>query len=103
MNGRLFMENSAKDFLNKIKVNTYIYTFTFIAVAVGYSLKNSIGVEPGMLLLAAFAFYTLGRQVRLAMEIDAGGKADNVPKAPAWVRGVTYFVVMLLAFSLFFV
>lgn len=97
------MENSAKDFLNKIMVNTYIYTFTFIAVAVGYSLKNSIGVEPGMLLLAAFAFYTLGRQVRLAIEIDAGGKADNMPKAPAWVRGVTYLVVMLLAFSLFFV
>jgi hypothetical protein len=97
------MENSAKDFLNKIMVNTYIYTFTFIAVAVGYSLKNSIGVEPGMLLLAAFAFYTLGRQVRLAMEIDSGVKADNMPKARAWVRGVTFLVVMLLAFSLFFV
>lgn len=96
------MENGTKDFLNKIKVNTYIYTFTFIALGVGFGLKMQ-GPVTAMLLLAAFAFYTLGRQVNLVGEIEAGGSADTAPKAPAWIRGVTYLIVMLLAFTMIFV
>ncbi len=97
------MEQVSKDFLNKVKVNTYIYCFTFIALTVGYGLKHSAGVEPMMLLIGAFAFYTLGRQIRLATELDSGAKADTMPKAAPWVRGVTFLVVMLAAFSMMFV
>ncbi|MBZ0099299.1 MAG: hypothetical protein K8F30_09450, partial [Taibaiella sp.] len=76
--------------------------FTFIALAVGFGLKMQ-GPVTAMLLLAAFAFYTLGRQVNLVGEIEAGGTPDTAPKAPAWVRGVTYLIVMLLAFAMIFV
>ena len=57
------MEESTKAFIKKIKINTYIYTFIFMAVGVMYTAKQEISLEPFMLLLAAFAFYTLGRQV----------------------------------------
>ena len=96
------MEKRTKDFLNKVKINTYIYTFTFMAVGVWYSMKHSMGTEPMMLLLATFAFYTLGRQVRLVADLEAGAKVDTQPKAPAWVRGVTYLIVMLLVLSVMF-
>ena len=97
------MQKSTKDFLVKVHLNTYIYTFTFMALAVGYGLKHSIGVEPMILLLGAFAFYTLSRQVKLAMAMESGTNADYKPKSQAWIRGITYFVVMLLAFTMIFV
>lgn len=96
------MENATKDFVNKIKFNTYIYTLTFLAVSIGYCLKHSVGIEPFMLLLAAFAFYAIGRQVRLLLELDAGGKVDTQPKAPLWVRGVTFLIVILMVLSIMF-
>ena len=74
------MEQVSKDFLNKVRVNTYIYTFTFIALAVGYGLKYSEGAEPMILLIAAFAFCTLGRQIRLATDMGGALKADTQPK-----------------------
>lgn len=97
------MEQVSKDFLNKVRVNTYIYTFTFIALAVGYGLKYSEGAEPMILLIAAFAFYTLGRQIRLATDMGGALKADTQPKAPAWVRGVAFIVVIWAAFSMMFI
>jgi len=96
------MEESTKAFVNKIKINTYIYTFTFLAVSIGYSLKHSVSLEPLMLLLAAFAFYTLGRQVNLLSDIETGTKIDTQPRTPAWIRGATYFVVLLMIFSVIF-
>lgn len=96
------MENATKEFLSKIKINTYIYTLTFLIVSIGYSLKHSIGVEPFMLLLAAFAFYAIGRQIRLLTDLEAGSKVDTKPRAPVWVRGVTYLVVMLMVLSMMF-
>ena len=96
------MEESTRAFIKKIKVNTYIYTFTFIAVGVMYTAKHDISLEPFMLLLAAFAFYTLGRQVNLLSDIEAGRKIDTQPRAPAWVRGITYFVVLLIILSVIF-
>ncbi len=96
------MEESTKSFIKKIKINTYIYTFTFMAVGVLYTTKQEISLEPFMLLLAAFAFYTLGRQVNLLSDIEAGTKLDTQPRAPAWVRGVVYLVVLLMIFSVMF-
>lgn len=93
------MEKGAKDFLNKIKVDTYIYTFTFLAVCVGYSLKHAVGPESSMLLLAAFAFYSIGRQVRLVSDLEAGASVDTQPKAPAWIRGVVFLVVILMVLN----
>jgi len=96
------MEESTKAFIKKIKINTYIYTITFMAVGVMYTAKHEISLEPFMLLLAAFAFYTLGRQVNLLSDIEAGTKIDTKPRAPAWVRGVTYLVVLLMILSVIF-
>ena len=96
------MENVTKEFLGKVKINTYIYTLTFLVVSVGYSLKHSIGLEPFMLLLAAFAFYALGRQISLISELESGGKVDTQPSAPILVRGVTYLVVALMVLSMMF-
>ena len=95
------MEETTKEFIQKIKINTYIYTFTFMAVGVLHAVKQTASVAPLMLLLAAFAFYAVGRQVNMLIDIEGGTKADNQPKAPAWVRGVTYFVVLLMFLSVF--
>ena len=96
------MEESTKAFIKKIKISTYIYTFTFMAVGVLYTAKHEISLEPFMLLLAAFAFYTLGRQVNLLSDIEAGTKIDTQPRVPAWIRGVVYFVVLLMILSVIF-
>jgi len=96
------MEDSTKAFIKKIKIDTYIYTLTFIVVGVMYTAKHEISLEPFMLLLAAFAFYSLGRQVNLLADIEAGTKVDTQPKAPVWVRGITYFVVLLMILSVIF-
>ncbi len=96
------MEESTKAFIKKIKINTYIYTFIFMAVGVMYTAEQEISLEPFMLLLAAFAFYTLGRQVNLLSDIEAGTKLDTQPRAPIWVRGVVYLVVLLMIFSVMF-
>jgi len=96
------MEESTKAFIKKIKINTYIYTFTFMGVGVLYTAQHEISLAPFMLLLAAFAFYTLGRQVNLLSDIEAGTKIDTKPRAPAWIRGVVYFVVLLMILSVIF-
>jgi len=96
------MEKVTRDFLKKIKFDTYIYTMTFLLVGVGYSLKHSTGIEPLMFILASFAFYSIGRQVRLVGELEDGAKVDTQPKAPVWVRGITYLIVMLLVLSVMF-
>ena len=96
------MEESTKSFIKKIKINTYIYTFTFMAVGVLYTTEHEISLEPFMLLLAAFAFYTLGRQVNLLSDIEAGTKIDTQPREPAWIRGVVYFVVLLMILNVIF-
>jgi len=96
------MEEATRAFIKKIKINTYIYTFTFIAVSGFYAFKHDISLEPFMLLLAAFAFYAIGRQVNLLVDIDSGTKIDTKPRAPAWVRGITYFVVLLIILSVIF-
>jgi hypothetical protein len=97
------MEKKTENFLNKIKFDTMIYAITFCLVAVGYSVKHAnSGPEGLMLLLAAFAFFTVGKQVRVAAELEGGADLDNKPKAPAWVRGVTYFVVLLLVLTVIF-
>jgi len=96
------VEEKTKEFIRKIKINTYIYTFTFMAVGVGYSVKYDYGTASIMLILAAFAFYTLGRQVNLLSDLEAGDSVDTQPKAPIWVRGVAYLVVILMIFSLMF-
>lgn len=93
------MNDDSKKFLNKIKISTYIYTFTFMAVSILYVLRFSGGTEAVMLLIAAFAFYSLGRQINLVAEIESGSKPDTKPRSPVWVRGVTWFVVMMLALS----
>ena len=98
------MKDETKGFLEKIKVNTRIYTFTFIAVGVYYAKTHTLGAEAFMLLIAAFAFYTLGRQVRLVSDMETADiKIDTAPKELAWVRGIAYFIVILLAFSIIFV
>ncbi len=97
------MKEETKGFLEKIKVNTRIYTFTFIAVGVYYAKMHTLGAEAFMLLIAAFAFYTLGRQIRLVTDIEAGIQVDTAPKELAWVRGIAYFVIILLVFSIMFV
>ena len=96
------MEESTKRFINKIKFNTYIYTVTFMAVGVLYATKSDISPEPLMLILAAFAFYTIGRQVNLLSDLESGAKIDTQPKVPAWIRGVTYLVVLIMIFSVIF-
>jgi len=96
------MEDTTKAFIRKIRFNTYIYTFTFLSVSIGYSLKRAVSLEPFMLLLAAFAFYTLGCQVNLLSDIEAGAKVDTKPREPAWVRCVIYFIVLLMIFSVIF-
>jgi len=97
------MKEETKKFLEKIRVNTFIYTFTFIAIGIYYAKNHSIGAEAFMLLIAAFAFYTLGRQVRLVSELENGAQVDTAPKELAWIRGITYLIVILLAFSMMFV
>lgn len=93
------MEAKTKDFLKKMKVNTYIYTLTFMAVALGYTLKHPVGGEVSMLLLAAFAFYTLGRQISLLSELEAGKSVDTQPRVSPIFRGIVYLVVILTVLS----
>jgi len=93
------MEESTKSFIKKIKINTYIYTFIFMAVGVMYTTEQEISLEPFMLLLAAFAFYTLGRQVNLLSDIEAGTKIDTQPRTSVWIRGVVYLVVLIMILS----
>ena len=96
------MEGKTKDFLNKVKFDTHIYTLTFLVVCIGYSIKHSLGIEPFMLLMAAFAFYTIGRQIRSVLELEAGVALDNKPKVAPWIRGVVYFIVLLLVLGVMF-
>ncbi len=93
------MEPKTKDFLKKIKFNTYIYTVTFMAVAMGYALKHTVGAEVSMLLLAAFAFYALGRQISLLSELEAGKSVDTKPRVSPIIRGVVYLIVILMVLS----
>jgi len=72
-------------------------------MAVGvHSSRHELLYEPFIILLAAFAFYTLGRQVNLLSDIEAGTKIDTQPRTAAWIRGITYFVVLLMIFSVIF-
>jgi len=96
------MEETTRAFIKKIKFNTYIYTFLFIVVSIYYTTNQEISLEPFMLLIAAFAFYAIGRQVGLLADIDSGTKINTRPRAPAWVRGITYFVVLLIILSVIF-
>ena len=96
------MEETTRAFIKKIKFNTYIYTLLFIVVSIYYTINQEISLEPFMLLIAAFAFYAIGRQVGLLVDIDSGTKINTRPRAPAWVRGVTYFVVLLIILSVIF-
>ena len=96
------MNDVTKSFLNKVKINTYIYTFTFMSVSVFYVVRFDVGTEALMLLLAAFAFYTIGRQINLVSDLESGSKVDTMPKAPVWVRGITFFVVMMLVLAMIF-
>ena len=96
------MEQKTKDYLRKIRFNTYIYTFTFMAVSIWYVAKHSMGSEPIMLLLAAFAFYTVGKQVRMVTDLEAGAVLDSKPRSPAWIRGIVYFIVLLLVLAMMF-
>ncbi len=93
------MEQGTKDFLKKIKFSTYIYTVTFLVVALWYCLKHTAGAEVSMLLLAAFAFYTLGRQIRLASDLEAGQPLDTQPKISPIIRGIVYLVIILMILS----
>ena len=96
------MNDVTKKFLNKIKINTYIYTFLFMSAALFFIITFSAETSAIVLLLAAFAFYALGRQVNLVSRLEAGEEMSTMPTAPLWVRGVTYFIVMLLVLSLIF-
>ena len=96
------MEPKTKDFLKKVKVNTYIYTMTFMVVALLYSINHVVGAEVSMLLLAAFAFYTLGRQISLLADLEAGKSVDTQPKVSPIIRGVVYLVVILMVLSVIF-
>ncbi len=96
------MEQKTKEYLRKVRFNTYIYTFAFMAVAIWYTIEHSIKSEPIMLLLAAFAFYTIGKQVRMISDLEAGAELDTKPRTPAWIRGVVYFVVLLLVLAMMF-
>lgn len=96
------MEQSTKNFLEKIKLNTYIYTVTFMGVALWYSFKHEAGAEVSMLLLAAFAFYALGRQIRLISDLEAGKSLDFQPKVSPFIRGVVYLVIILMVLSVMF-
>ena len=96
------MEPKTKDFLKKVKVNTYIYTLTFMVVALLYSINHVVGAEVSMLLLAAFAFYTLGRQISLLADLEAGKSVDTQPKVSPIIRGVVYLVVILMVLSVIF-
>ena len=96
------MEEKTKQFARKIKFDTYIYTITFTVVSLLYFLIFDLVTGPVMLLLAAFAFYTLGRQVSLLNDLEAGQTVNTKPRAPIWVRFVTYLVVMLLIISTIF-
>jgi hypothetical protein len=93
------MEQKTKNFLKKIKFNTYIYTLTFMLVAMGYALKHAVGAEVSMLLLAAFAFYTLGRQVGLIADLESGESIDTQPRVSPVIRGVVYLIVILMVLS----
>lgn len=93
------MEKGTKEFLRKIKLNTYIYTLTFMLVAIMYCVKHSMGTEVSMLLLAAFAFYALGRQVSLLSDLEEGAAVNTQPRVSALIRGVVYLVVILMVLS----
>lgn len=96
------MQEKTKEFIRKIRFDTYIYTITFIVVSILYFLFFSDdGTSPVMLLLAAFAFYTVGRQVNFLKDLEAGVEINTKPRAPAWVRGITYFVILLMILKFF--
>ncbi len=96
------MEQNTQDFLKKVKFNTYIYTVTFLVVALWYSFKHDAGPEVSMLLLAAFAFYTLGRQIRLVSELEAGKVVNTQPRVSPIIRGVVFLVIILMVLSVMF-
>ena len=96
------MKEETRKFLDKIKMNTYIYTLTFILVALYYVMNHAVGSEFSMLLIAAFAFYSLGRQISLLKALEAGEHVNTHPRELAWVRGVTYLVIILMIFSVIF-
>ena len=96
------MNDKTKQFIRKIRIDTYIYTLTFIVVSILYFfffLDN--GTSPVMLLLAAFAFYTVGRQVNLLKDLEAGVEISTKPKAPTWVIGLTYLTILLMILEVF--
>ncbi|MBI5416278.1 MAG: hypothetical protein HZA29_05635, partial [Candidatus Omnitrophica bacterium] len=75
------------------------YTLTFTVVALLYSMKHAVGAEVSMLLLAAFAFYTLGRQITLLADLEAGKSVDTRPRVSPVIRGIVYLVVILMVLS----
>ncbi len=96
------MEQNTRNFLKKVKFDTYIYTVTFLVVALWYIIKHSASAEVSMLLLASFAFYTLGRQIRLVSELESGKSLDFQPKVSPVIRGLVYLVVILMVLSVMF-
>ena len=96
------MEQNTRNFLKKVKFDTYIYTVTFLVVALWYIIKHSASAEVSMLLLASFASYTLGRQIRLVSELESGKSLDFQPKVSPVIRGLVYLVVILMVLSVMF-
>ena len=96
------MEDKTKQYLRKIRFDTHIYTAAFIVLSLSYFLVYDIRTEPLMFLLAAFAFYTLGKQMRLLNEIEAGAVVNTKPRSPFWVRCLAYATVLFLVSYLFF-
>ena len=97
------MEEKTKKFIRKIRFDTYIYSATFIVLAISYFAVFDIRTEPIMLLLAAFAFYTVGKQVNLLSALEEGESVDTQPKTPVWFRVILYAAVLaIIAKFLFF-
>ncbi len=96
------MEDKTKQYLRKIRFDTHIYTAAFIVLSLSYVMVYDIRTEPLMLLLAAFAFYTLGKQIRLLSEIEAGVPVNTKPRAPTWVRLLAYAVVVFMVACVMF-
>lgn len=96
------MEDKTKQFLRKVRFDTYIYTATFIVLSLSYFMLYDLDSAPVLLLLAAFVFYTLGKQIRLVGEIEAGAEINTRPRAPLWVRLSTYAVIIFMMYRVFF-
>ena len=95
------MQDKTKEFIRKIRFDTYIYTFTFIAVSTLYAVYYDTTTTPVMLLLSAFAFYTVGRQLNLLKDLEAGVEINTKPRAPAWVIGIVYLVILFMILQVF--